>query len=135
MYLGLINDKCKSLFLGLAQKLVKADHVVDAAEKEMIDQYAFEMGIDVVVPHKDFYSLLDDINQLASDQEKRIIVFELMGLAVADNVYAPEEQKMMSLVAQRFLISSEEMTRLAEMIKQYYEFVKNTHDFIFTNSK
>ena len=48
MYLGLINDKCKSLFLGLAQKLVKADHVVDAAEKEMIDQYAFEMGIDVV---------------------------------------------------------------------------------------
>ena len=37
MYLGLINDKCKSLFLGLAQKLVKADHVVDAAEKEMAD--------------------------------------------------------------------------------------------------
>ena len=92
-------------------------------------------GSIIVVPHKDFNSLLDDINQLASDQEKRIIVFELMGLAVADNVYAPEEQKMMSLVAQRFLISSEEMTRLAEMIKQYYEFVKNTHDFIFTNSK
>lgn len=114
MYLGIMNENVKSLFLELAIHVAMADNKLQSDEKLLLDSYCHEMGI----PFREQYNsdmglseILEVLNKQCSEKEKRIIFIELEGLVIADNEIAESEQEIMENIRVAFGFS-EEMVKI-----------------------
>lgn len=96
VYLGLLSEREKELFMGLAQYLISADGENSVEEEKMILAYCEEMQISY---ENDFTKttegeIIEEIEKISTIQAKKIISFELMGLALVDGCYHGKEQEM-----------------------------------------
>lgn len=100
MFLGILSKENKERFIKLCGIAVAADGKVVEAEKDMVFAYCREMNIKEHMPEETcaLDELLNEIKNGSSDQERRIIVFETLGLFGADDKYAPEEEELMKKI-------------------------------------
>lgn len=100
MFLAILSNENKERFINLCGFAVAADGIVVEAEKNMIFAYCREMNIREHMPEEtcSLDELLHEIKNGSSEQEKRIIAFEILGLFGADDEYAPEEEKLMKKI-------------------------------------
>jgi tellurite resistance protein len=98
MYLSLLNAKQKKLFLSLAFNLSNSDGNFSDAEKDVVESYFKEMNIRIELNEvdTDMQRVMEEINVFCEPKEKRIIVFELIGLAMADLKYDEAERTIIS---------------------------------------
>lgn len=92
MFLATLTEKQKIAYLDLSCSLIAADGTLSGDEMVMIEQYKQEMNISV--PLAELSGDVDGaiaVFQSASAAVKKQILFELTGLAYADNEYAEEE--------------------------------------------
>lgn len=121
MYLGELNAKQKDRFLDLGIGLAVADGDFSDVEKDTIHLLCDEMRI------KDRYkaeaSPEEAIRFFASEANQRIqriVVFELLGIAMADSVYETRERKLIAEAAKAFSIGDDEIKEISDAVVQLY---------------
>lgn len=105
MLLGQLKTPEKFAFLRLAHFLAKTDGTYSQKEKELIDEYCFEMGIDNIEFDKD--KLEDILKEFKSNKSKKITLMELMILAHIDDTFNLYEHKAVQAIAESFGIEQQ----------------------------
>ena len=121
MYLGELNAKEKESFLDLGIGLASVDGKFSDEEKNTVRLLCDEMGIEYrytakVSPEEAAQFFVTEANP----RIQRIVVFELLGIAMADSIYQDCELAMITNIAKAFSINEREVTQICEAIKQLY---------------
>lgn len=95
MYLVGLRNEIKELFLNFVVQLSIIDGDYSEEEKSIIKNYCNEMNIseNLIDLSKDIKILIDEINLNCNTIEKKIIIFEAIGLAMSDSNYDEDEKK------------------------------------------
>ena len=122
MFLGGLTQNCKESFLDIAKHLIMADNVLRREEEELLIGYCGEMGLnyDLERVPDDFDALIAKIKS-ENRMTKKIIYFELLGLALADNDYADEEKAIINKLKEEFEISDGDAELLEDSVVKIYE--------------
>lgn len=124
MYLALLNDKEKELFLGLAYGLAASDGEYSEAERATIAGYCQEMmvGFDETTMIKQIDDIIVEFAQIASDKVKKIIIFEAIGLAMSDNSYDTSEREIIRKMSGSFGVEVDYADTCEAMLNEYISF-------------
>ena len=102
MYLNRLSTEQKELFLDLCIHAAMANNNFAVEEKDMIDQYCLEMQL--AQPRytavKDTNAVIDELKKISTPQEMKMILLEITGLILSDNIYDDDEQKFMNSFAE-----------------------------------
>ena len=121
MYLKLLNEEQKELFLDLALIIAQADGVYAESEVNTIQEYCYEMNIplDRTTPKFTLNQLVEVMANSTNETEKRIIVFEALGLAMVDEIFDEAEAKIIELVSLYFCMENDYIFQCKEIINEY----------------
>lgn len=124
MYLGLLNNEQKSLFLSIAIYLARSDNDFSKEEKEIIQSYCDEMNISdkSYVPYENITEIIAKIDEISTLKEKKIIVFEAIGLAMVDQEYSDDEKNIIMLMNTYFGLNNSFIEQCEVLLSQYIEF-------------
>lgn len=120
MFLEILKDEQKDLFLQLAVIAAKENGYVDEAEDALLTKFANEMNI---APKTETTLSLDEvIDKLASScdkREKKIVLFEAAGIMNSDGEYSDAEFDFLKKIAAKFEISEEELETMMGLVSDY----------------
>ena len=124
MYLALLNEEKKKLFLDLSYCIASADGVYSDDEKLMISSYQQEMNnfYDPARSKKNVKDVIAALAKNCSKQEMKIIVFEAIGLAVVDGIYDDSEQAIIHLLTEVFQMDASFPDECEKIINEYKPF-------------
>ena len=132
MYLSLLKPEEKSLFLGLAYELASADGSYSNEEKLIIESYCNEMQIEfnkeLMVNSID--EILKKIVEISDDRTKKIIIFEVIGLAMVDGTYAESEKSMILNMEKLFGIGNSFVKRCENVLYEYIQLQEKINKLI-----
>ena len=131
MYLNLLNEEAKEVFLDLCINLAESDDDFCQKEKNLIDQFCQEMNI----KHRYMAKLsldksLNRLNELCDERGKRAVTAEIIGLVIADEVISDSESKILQKIKEKFSISHIEMEKLIGLVNELYELYKRFNLFL-----
>lgn len=121
MYLGELNAEQKDRFLDLGIDLAAADGDFSDIEKNTIHLLCDEMRI--ADRYQADASPEETIRFFASEAGRhiqRIVVFELLGIAMADSVYEVRESELVNKAAKAFSIGEDEIKEISDAVAQLY---------------
>ncbi|WP_263833331.1 TerB family tellurite resistance protein [Sulfurospirillum oryzae] len=99
----------KFAFLQLAQYVAKQDGEYGPKEREVIDEYCTEMGIENIEINLEHFVLEDTLTVFRSAQSQKIAALALMVLVHIDDQFGIYEHKIMDKIAQKFHLGEKEM--------------------------
>ena len=108
MFLEVLNDREKELFLSFAYNLSAADKDYSPEERTLISSCCREMGIDFDMDKINLSvdETIDELNSICTMQIKKVIIFEIMRLAIVDTDYDDDERKIINGAIDKFGIDS-----------------------------
>lgn len=120
MFLSKLDQSKKELFLQLSIHAALANNILEREEEELISEYCIEMGINKykIEIRTELNELLNQINKSCTEEEKNIIIFEIVGLLMADNEYDSFEAEFMNNVKTKLGISDEKLKMLFDLINK-----------------
>lgn len=132
MYLTMLNEKQKQLFLGVAYFLTKIDGDYSIEEKRMIDSYCYEMQMDFnsQIMNKPIEDIINEMQMACGERERRIIIFEMVGLAMSDCNYGEEERKFISALMEKFGLKEKFGKECEKILNEYIEFQNRINKMI-----
>lgn len=132
MYLSTLSNEEKALFLGLAYDLATIDGDYSEAEQITINGYCQEMQIvfDKSKMVKAIDNIVETLCKQASDRVKRIVVFEAIGLAMADNNYDDKEREVIYQMAYAFGLGNDFCKKCEELLNEYIIFQNKINTLI-----
>lgn len=120
MYLSLLNGVEKTNFLSLAMGVASADGNFSEEEQVMIESYCYEMqmeyNLSCRVPTQ---MAIDSLREESNENAKKIVVFELIGLALADNNFDKTEKKAIGDICKQFGVDKNYMKKCEDIILEY----------------
>lgn len=132
MYLALLNESEKVEFLELAYNLATIDGNYSEAEKNMIAGYCQELQIEfdekVMVNPMD--ELIKKIAQNSNEKTKKIIIFELIGLAMADENYDNDERKIIANMENEFDVHGNFANACENILNEYITFQNRINSLV-----
>ena len=131
MYLALLKQNEKENFLKLAVVLSSVDGNFGKEEHFMISQYCDEMGIENHIPtdiEKDL--VINDIANDTTEQNKKIIIFELIGLAMSDKNFDEAEESLIISLADKLDLNADYVASCKAMITKYLELQNQINNYI-----
>ena len=133
MFLNKLNDTQKDLFLELVYAAAMANGEFSDEERVVMQLYCTEMNktFDAKKTNTNVYGLLIKLGAISDEQEKKIIVFELMCLIMSDFVYDEEEKEFMQRVSRALKIDEAYIDECSRLIKEYYQYQAKMKDFVF----
>lgn len=123
MFLNKLSNEKKELFLSLAFNISHVDGTYSHEEKYMLEQYCIEMDINLnkINLNEDFDYVLDTINKICDSYEKKIIVFEAIGLILADGILHDKEKNAIINMIKLFGINEKYFDECKKLIIEYYD--------------
>ena len=100
-----LKDEEKFAFLGLAYYLANIDGEFEQEEKDIIQEYCAEMGIESTEYDMNKFDLQETINKIKTPKSQKIVLLELMILIHSDDKYHKFEQNVIDKIANSFQIS------------------------------
>ncbi len=133
MYLALLNEKEKELFLGLAYNLAYIDGNYSDKEQKLINEYCQEMQIQFAAETmvKSVDDIISAINQMSNDKIKKIFLLELIGLAMIDGNYDDSEKKIVYKMGKEFDLEVDFISGCENVISEYISFQERMNQLIF----
>ncbi|WP_312060804.1 hypothetical protein [Anaerotignum sp.] len=121
MYLSLLSKNEKELFLNLAYEFSLIDGDYGIEEQQMIESYCNEMQISStnLKQSNSLSSVTDVIAQESSIRNKKIIIFEIIGLAMSDGKYDDKEKDYIYELIQKFMLNDNLSLQCEEVISEY----------------
>ena len=125
MYLSMLIDTNKRLFLNLEIYLSKVDSDFSENERIIIDAHCIEMHIDNNNYEADMSQseIFEGLKALTK-QESKIVFLELVGTIMADNVYHVEERALVNKLAEALKLEENDISLVFSIItdmKNIYE--------------
>lgn len=125
MYLSMLSDTNKRLFLNLEIYLSKVDSDFSENERIIIDAHCMEMHIDNNNYEADMSQseIFEGLKALTK-QESKIVFLELVGTIMADNVYHVEERALVNKLAEALKLEENDISLVFSIItdmKNIYE--------------
>lgn len=131
MYLNIISTTIKPHFLILAKSLCKIDGVYDDKERATISAYCKEMDIaNTDFSTKDLKETIEYLAANCTNQEKKIIVFELVGLACVNHAFTKDERELIHLASQSFNLSDIYVNDCEKLIQQYFSLQESINKLV-----
>ena len=121
MYLNLLKDNEKELFLEMAYYLAAADGNYSDSEKLMMKEYCKEMQVEILhgTIKRTVEEILDEINNKSDEKTKRIFIFELVGLTLVDGCYDESEKEFISKMANKFSVNGQLTGKIENTLREY----------------
>jgi len=121
MFLNVLSEENKKIFIDLAIVVACADDSFDPEEKDLIEAYKQEMGIEYYHPEvrTEINSIISNIVLSCTEKEKRIVVFEIIGLAKSDKIYDSREKELVNRIATAIGVDSVYIGECELLIDEY----------------
>lgn len=104
MFLKELNKDEANAFFNLVSIFARIDNEFAKEEKVLLDEYKEELGlVDSEINEMVYEDIIESLKS-SSDRAKRIIYFELLGLALVDGEYEEEEVDFLEKIAAEFSI-------------------------------
>lgn len=104
MFLKELNKDEANAFLNLVSIFARIDNEFAKEEKALLDEYKEELGlVDSEIQEMVYEDIIESLKS-SSDRARRIIYFELVGLALVDGEYEEEEVDFLEKIAAKFNI-------------------------------
>lgn len=131
MYLKELKVEEKQAFLLLAYSIAEADGIYADEEQILMSAYANECGIPFKKPDnpieiQDVLSSFED----SSERTKRIILLEIIAMALVDTKYEDEEKAIIEKIASSFSISNAETDKAVNICNNYLIIGRAINSFI-----
>lgn len=131
MFLNLLNNEQKELFLDLAIKAAEANGVVALEEKNMLKAFSIEMQIPARYrTEKKTDEILDSLTRITNYKEKKIISFELIGILFSDGTYDNQEREFMNQILERSEIQMEVIEKMISVLAEYKSIYEKMYDLV-----
>lgn len=121
MYLQLLKENEKKFFLSLANAVSLLDGILGDEEQQMLDSYCTEMGVSNRLL-QEIIPLDNAINSLVNETSlltKKIIIFELVGLAMSDGSYDKVEKDFIISLIHKFGLTNDYLSKCQTYISDY----------------
>lgn len=132
MYLALLSKEQKELFLELALNVASADGNYSDEERIAIEGYCREMQL--VFEHekkvKPIEIIIEKLDSLCDDKIKKIVVFEIIGLAMIDNDYDDNERKIVNSMVTMFKLETKFAEECETILNEYISFCNKINQLI-----
>ena len=125
MFLNQLNQNEKEAFMSLSVHVANANGILANEEKEMIQEYCREMGIDSF-DEKDIASM-DNVLAVFEQSDlriKKIVLFEILGLAYADGEYEDSEDNFVMRFAAELGLNNNTVKEQKDLLVEYLEILK-----------
>lgn len=121
MYLSVLSNEEKDIFLSVAYAVASADGNYSDMEKAIIAEYCREMQMEYkeITLSKFDETLLERINEISSEIVKKIIIFEIIGLTMIDKNYDDKEKELVKKILDIFEIDIRYSEKCEEVIREY----------------
>ena len=137
MYLMNLSEKVKPTFLELAYLVAVSDNNFGDEEKIVMEAYKNELQIEYDFQTIDGSINLDAVVRTlctdANETEKKIIVFEIIGLAMTDNQYDDEEKKIIMRINEAFQLDDAYPAYCEALINKYVELQSQIDALVIEN--
>ena len=131
MYLARLSEKQKDLFLDVCINLSKTDNDFAKEEKEVIGQLCDEMNLEPrYETNKNSNNLINELAKISNQNEKRMIVIELIGIVIADKKIADNERDFMNGLLKAFEMDPGELDEAIVLVNKLYDVYGKFADFI-----
>ena len=127
MFTNLFNEEEKKNFLELVYRIASCDGEYEDEEKELVNSYKKELGIDTVPDTSSMDQLISYFSD-KSESLKRIVFFELYGMVMADGKIDNEESAVVEEIEKKFNLGESVYTKLidaAHSLQTAYDKVYN----------
>lgn len=116
-----MNEEQKSAFLEGAYILAQIDGIYTAEEKAMMEAYSAEAGLPLTQEMKEvtMEKFKTKIKTLCGTREHKIIIFELLGMALADADYSEKEREAIEELAETLGLGRDFSRACEEKINSY----------------
>lgn len=121
MYLHLLSEANKASFMAIARAVCAADGNFSDSERFMLEVYAKEMGLSSIESTIEETKAITILAETGTNQEKRIVVMELVGLSLADSDFSAEERAFLQTIVEKFNISEEFVSQCENAVGRYLD--------------
>ena len=121
MFLSKLSKEQKELFLQLSLHAAMSNRILAEEEKIMIHEYCHEMGfIDCNLEIKmDLEQVIATIKEVCDESIVRMMMFEVLGLLLADKSYDALEQELFTMLKTQFSLSDELIEEMLILLKRF----------------
>ena len=132
MYLSILNQKEKELFLELAYNLASADGDYSSKENALINGYCQEMQIEfeVKMMTRSLDYIISTIKKESSIIVKKIFVFELIGLAMVDKNYDESERDLIGRLENELGMEANFASECEKILNEYISFQEKINQLV-----
>lgn len=120
MFLRGLNKEEKSAFYALAKQLAFADQIYDRSEEMLMGQFLDEMDLTEDEIEVMTANAAIEIFESSSLEVRKQVYIELLGLSLADNNLAEDEEKALKAIAEGFGLSEETADKLAKCVDELF---------------
>lgn len=126
MLLKMLSEESQKVFLQTCVLAAKANGAVVEEEQAMMSEYCHEMGYEEQISWVDVPKerVLRDLSEIKSEQDKRIILLEILGLVKADNEYDIHEQALVGEVTTALGLSNTTSESIVALLDKYLDTCK-----------
>ncbi len=110
MYLNRLTKFEKEGFYALAHAIAASHDGISPEEQTILDSIVGEMQIS---PPDEILPIAEALKRFESDENRRLVLLELMLIALVDNDFAEAEQRVLSQVASAFALDTRHIERAA----------------------
>jgi len=129
MFLRNLNVEQQKAFLAIAMKIVGADGRLDPGERRLIEAMRVEMGL--LVEMKLPTGTIEELSVFFGTRNAQATaMLEGIALALSDNDFSGEEQKILRALALIWNISEEEATAMEEWVLEYQRLMKRAGELL-----
>lgn len=129
MFLNKLTLLEKESFISLGVHAANANGFFDDKEYAMIEEYCKEMGIAFFDARK-VKKMEEIINVFRESANKKMVLFEVLGLLYADGSYDDKENVFVQDFAKKIGLSSDDVEQQNNLIVKYLDLVKEIFDVI-----
>ena len=121
MFLMMLSEDQKKLFMEFAYAMAAADDNIAPEEIDIMRAYMAEMEFEITEKPalRQIDDILADINRVSDIKTKKIFLFEIIGLIMADGVYNDAEKEIIKKALQEFDLDSHFEEQCIQMVQDY----------------
>lgn len=133
MFLSALGNRQKELFRDISIFIAFSDGDYADSEKIVLNSYCTEMGIPYTeqTTTKNIDEAIDEIVKISSDDDKKAIGFEIMGMVMADGVYEDSERVCVEKYSQKSGIPMERFDRMVNLVTKIYAMNDEIRETVF----
>jgi len=130
MFLNMLNEKEGKNFLELATIAMNVDGKVDENEKNVMDVYRREMGLqDYVIQKKELKELVTAF-QASTKKVKKAIIIELAGVLDADELIDDIEQSWLIKLGSDWGFRDSEIRKMIRWTQDFNDLLAEGYEYI-----